>query len=332
MKKLTYDYVKGQIEKEGYKLLSKSYIDSHNKIKLKCPKSHKYKVSWNDFQQGVRCPICKGINASNRSKLGLLYIKEEVKRMTKGQYECLSLNYINNVTKLEFKCFKGHIFNMIWNSFQQGQRCPICYNESDERLESLRKGRKTILKNAKFYCKNNLPTFDTYAPQLEWCEEVRRNMKNIDLLEVRCFKCNEWFIPGLKIINSRIQSLKGSKNVRGEHNFYCSDKCKHSCSVYGKAPEILMKEDAIRAGRLGWLKLDREVQPELRKLVLERDGYKCVKCGSKNNLHCHHIYPVSTNPLESADIDNCIILCYTCHKLVHQKDGCRYGQLKIEVC
>jgi len=37
-------------------------------------------------------------------------------------------------------------------------------------------------------------------------------------------------------------------------------------------------------------------------------------------------------PLLSADIDNCITLCYTCHKKVHQKDGCRLGQLRMEEC
>ena len=37
-------------------------------------------------------------------------------------------------------------------------------------------------------------------------------------------------------------------------------------------------------------------------------------------------------PLLSADIDNCITLCYDCHKKVHQKDGCKYPQLKLEEC
>lgn len=73
-----------------------------------------------------------------------------------------------------------------------------------------------------------------------------------------------------------------------------------------------MKEDAVRAGRIGrigWLELNREVQPELRKMVLKRDDYKCVKCDSKGPLHCHHILPVTTDSLVSADIDNCLTLC-----------------------
>ena len=182
------------------------------------------------------------------------------------------------------------------------------------------------------YRQKNIASYNVYAPQLEWCEEVRRNKKDLNVLEVRCIKCGKWYIPSFNNITNRIQCINGNKNYSGENRLYCSDECKHSCSIYHKTPETLMKEDAVRAGRLSWLELSREVQPELRKLVLERDGYKCVKCGSDGPLHCHHIYPVSTNPLESADVDNCIILCYNCHKLVHQKDGCRLGQLRMEEC
>jgi len=180
------------------------------------------------------------------------------------------------------------------------------------------------------YNSNSIPKYDTYAPHIEWCEEVRRNKEDKNVMEVRCFKCEEWFIPQLSNVRNRLQVLKGQ--MIGESHFYCSDNCKNSCYIYGKKPETLIKEDAVKAGRLPWLKLNREVQPELRKLVLERDKYKCVKCGNIKNLHCHHIYPVSTNPLESADVDNCVTYCIDCHKEAHKKDGCRLEQLEIEIC
>ena len=181
------------------------------------------------------------------------------------------------------------------------------------------------------YSKRGIPAYDTYFHQLEWCEEVRRNKEDPNVLEVRCFKCDKWYIPKLNSVNQRIQCLKG--NYKGESKFYCSDQCKNSCSIYGKNSDFLMKQDAIRAGRLSWLELGRVMQPELRSMVLERDEHKCVKCGSKENLQCHHILPVSVEPLLSADIDNCITLCYTCHKKIHQEiDGCVYPQLKLEIC
>ena len=177
---------------------------------------------------------------------------------------------------------------------------------------------------------DNIPFYDTYAPQIEWCEDVRRNEEDQNILENKCTYCGKWYISSLISIKQRIQALKG--DLRGEHRLYCSDNCKQSCPIYGKSPDQLMREDVIRSGRLGWLELSREVQPELRKLVLERDKYECVKCGSDGPLHCHHIYPVSIEFIESADIDNCITLCIDCHKEAHKKDGCRLGQLRIEVC
>ena len=35
------------------------------------------------------------------------------------------------------------------------------------------------------YNKKNIPIYDTYAPQIEWCEEVRRNKEDSNILEVK---------------------------------------------------------------------------------------------------------------------------------------------------
>jgi hypothetical protein len=172
-----------------------------------------------------------------------------------------------------------------------------------------------------------IPLYDTYASQIDWCEEVRRNDNDLNILEVRCTYCGKWFVPTYINVSNRVQSLKC--NVSGEYRFYCSKACKKACPLYHKTPETLMKEDAVRAGRLSWLELDREVQHELRQMVLERDNHTCRNCGATDKpLHCHHIEPVAINPIESADIDNCMTLCIDCHKQAHQKDGCRTGQLK----
>jgi hypothetical protein len=49
---------------------------------------------------------------------------------------------------------------------------------------------------------------------------------------------------------------------------------------------------------------------------------KCNKTIDKAELHCHHNTSVELNPIESADLDNCITLCKKCHIMVHREcDG-----------
>ena len=52
MRKLTYKFVKDQIEKEGYELLSKEYIHAHKKLKIRCNKNHAYSSAWHNFKKG----------------------------------------------------------------------------------------------------------------------------------------------------------------------------------------------------------------------------------------------------------------------------------------
>jgi 5-methylcytosine-specific restriction endonuclease McrA len=65
-------------------------------------------------------------------------------------------------------------------------------------------------------------------------------------------------------------------------------------------------------------------------MVFERDNYICQRCGSEIKLHCHHIDPVSRNPVESADLDNCVTLCEGCHELMHTSTGCKKYKLRCE--
>ena len=55
-KKLTYEYVKEQIEKvPGYYLVSKEYIDSRTNLEIlctNCEEDHIFEKSYNAFQQG----------------------------------------------------------------------------------------------------------------------------------------------------------------------------------------------------------------------------------------------------------------------------------------
>jgi len=55
---------------------------------------------------------------------------EYVKNFIKSEgYTLLSDTYKNGQVKLSVKCNKGHEYEVKFNKFQQGQRCPFCYNE-----------------------------------------------------------------------------------------------------------------------------------------------------------------------------------------------------------
>jgi 5-methylcytosine-specific restriction endonuclease McrA len=63
------------------------------------------------------------------------------------------------------------------------------------------------------------------------------------------------------------------------------------------------------------LKLVLEEYAALRRLVLERDGWRCQACGSSADLQVHHLR--SRGRLGDDMLDNLIALCTRCHRQQH---------------
>lgn len=117
-KKLTYEFVKSEIEKEGYILLSRQYEDSHTKLEFVCPKGHKHKAVWYSWQQGKRCPYCAGQGKPTIDEIRSSFAAEG--------YKLLSSVYINNKSKLAYICSAGHSHKITWSDWGGGYRCPYC--------------------------------------------------------------------------------------------------------------------------------------------------------------------------------------------------------------
>ncbi len=160
---------------------------------------------------------------------------------------------------------------------------------------------------------------------------IKSKIKSIDRLTVEespyidkhnnihclCTYCGKYFTPTRTAIGGRIKALYDSSC--SDNRLYCSNECKQLCPIFGKT----------KYPKGHKLATSREVQPQLRKMVLERDNWTCQKCGETKELHCHHYEGIEINPIESADVDNCIALCKDCHKESHQQDGCN---MKREKC
>lgn len=51
----------------------------------------------------------------------------------------------------------------------------------------------------------------------------------------------------------------------------------------------------------------------LRMKILERDGWKCLKCGSRKRLEVDHVNAVRIAPDRAFDPTNLQVLCGPCH-------------------
>jgi len=187
-------------------------------------------------------------------------------------------------------------------------------------IQEYEKNNKEMRRNISFKCHHRQAYYDTYAKQLNVYYEVRRDPKDEQYIQVKCDNCDEWFSPENNHVINRLSSINGIGGKTGGSRLYCSDVCKQQCPVYRqqKYTKFQKKDNNYR-----------ELQYQLRTLVLERDEYTCQICGKTDcKLVCHHITGVELNPIESADIDNSITLCEDCDKHVHTLPGCRRIDLR----
>ncbi len=113
---LDYKYIKDEIERYGYILLSTSYINSSSKLEIQCPNNHVFYMTYSDFNQGNRCPDCNRELQSVRqrkSKSDIIQDITEKLKLTKYKnwylIESEVDKYKNRHTKLLFKHKDGYI-------------------------------------------------------------------------------------------------------------------------------------------------------------------------------------------------------------------------------
>jgi hypothetical protein len=117
-------------ESEGYTLSIKEYTNCVTKMNYVCSNGHEHSITWNDWQQGNRCPYCYG-----NYKPTIEQVKNSFEQ---SGYILLSKEYIGSKTKLEYICSNGHNYDITWDSWQRGARCSICAGNIKLTLEQVR--------------------------------------------------------------------------------------------------------------------------------------------------------------------------------------------------
>lgn len=93
-------------------------------------------------------------------------------------------------------------------------------------------------------------------------------------------------------------------------------------------------EDELQKAIKHWIRMAKKENPKLRvptlktkkdsefvkikPMVLDRDDYKCVICGSTDRIQVHHIKERSQGGANVAN--NLITLCYKCHCKKHENE------------
>jgi 5-methylcytosine-specific restriction endonuclease McrA len=67
------------------------------------------------------------------------------------------------------------------------------------------------------------------------------------------------------------------------------------------------------------VKLQSDDYVELCRRILDRDGWRCQKCGRARELQVHHLRFRSA--LGNDDLGNLITLCFSCHEEIHRSTG-----------
>lgn len=193
-------------------------------------------------------------------------------------------------------------------------KCPVCGTEFEG-------------KGAAKYCSRR-------------CYAKARLLREYPKTEKECPVCKQIFIPTKKADQK-----------------YCSPKCRSHADYLKRKDIILAANNKWRAENLDHVREQRRKQywdnpekyrqeakewrdnnPERfretrdrirdeerfsgnRAKAIERDGYKCVKCGSAEMLNVHHKDRSGGKAKPNNSLDNLITLCTVCHGLEHGEEA-----------
>lgn len=139
MKKLSYEYVQNFINSiDGYTLISNEYKNCKEKIKVKHNCGNIYEVTFDNFKNGKRCPICSKKMINKNKKLNNDSFKIKLYKKYNNDYIVLG-NYINNRTKIKVKHKCGYIYETRPDNLLQGYQCPVCKGNKKLNTEQFKK-------------------------------------------------------------------------------------------------------------------------------------------------------------------------------------------------
>jgi len=210
------EYVRKSFEKEGYTLISGSYINAKSKLIYKCDKGHISSTTWSNWtnkDRPRRCIYCAGLN-----KKSVLSISKSI---NEENYELKTNYYINAKSKLHLVCPNGHDYFVSWdNWFTKNNRCPKCNLVGVSRSEiDLRNEVINIVgNNIEFNVRNVIGSYelDIYVPDIKLAIEYCGLYWHSDLFKNKFYHLNKLKLcndKGIKLITVFEDELLSNKSI-----------------------------------------------------------------------------------------------------------------------
>ncbi len=341
-KKHTYKYVYNYFKKYNCLLLETEYINALTPMKYRCNCGNsKCKITFNKFQRGGRCAKCYG-NEKYTFEFVYNYFKER-------DCELLETEYINNRTKMKYRCKCGNTKCKIsFDSFKKGSRCMECSGIKKHTLEDVKKYFKDhncelfeteyINNSTKMRyrcicgntdCKISFKDFKTGRR----CIKCSGNEKHTFKFVQKYFEDHNCKLLSKEYINARTPMKYecdcGNSDCKISFNSFSNGRRCMKCAVERMSgenncnynPNLTDEErNGSRPGCKKW-----------RKKILEKDNYTsqcCFQVGRK--LIVHHIEDYSRNKELRTVLSNGFLFCEKHHIEFHKKYGYNCNRKQLE--
>lgn len=132
------------------------YKNINTKFLVECDKGHQWDVSLKNLKRSW-CPNC----AKDEGKLSM----EDCQKLAESKGgKCLSKEYINSSTYLDWECKKGHQWSASFSNIKANKWCKKCYNEDikEKTINKIINDLKLYLEKYKVYPKNNRKNKEEY--------------------------------------------------------------------------------------------------------------------------------------------------------------------------
>ncbi|CAE6864591.1 hypothetical protein IQ288_05080 [Burkholderia sp. R-69980] len=126
----TLEEMQALAAKHGGECLSKKYMRGRDPLRWRCQIGHRWSASGESVVAGHWCPKCAIARNSKAQRLGI-EVCREMAQARGGR--CLSNEYINGRTRLQWECAEGHTWWQKPENVRQGHWCKECANERKSR-------------------------------------------------------------------------------------------------------------------------------------------------------------------------------------------------------